>query len=134
MRRAIKQGWGKLGGGGAARSAARGARLHWQAKGQGKARIEGKGKARIDEVVKKISKKAVKQKPPSGGAGGEASGRARPGPPQIAETACPPGSAADTAGEPPPRADRALAQCKPIVLLLRGWTLLQRSLRPSAAS
>ena len=44
-------------------------------KGQGKARIEGKGKARIDEVVKKISNKAVKQKPPSGGAGCEASGR-----------------------------------------------------------
>ena len=46
---------------------------------QGKARIEGKGKAkaRIDEVVKKISNKAVQQNPPSGGAGGEASGRER---------------------------------------------------------
>ena len=41
---------------------------------QGKAR-EGKGKARIDDVVKKISNKAVQRKPPSGGAGGEASGR-----------------------------------------------------------
>ena len=132
MRRAILQGMGKARGGGSGQGlspALAGGRTR-----QGKARIEGKGKARIDEVVKKISKKAVKQKPPSGGAGGEASGRARPGPPQIAETACPPGSAADTAGEPPPRADRALAQCKPIVLLLRGWTLLQRSLRPSAAS
>jgi len=48
---------------------------------QGKARIEGKRKgkrqARIDEVVKKISNKAVQQNPPSGGAGGEASGRER---------------------------------------------------------
>ena len=35
------------------------------------------GLARIDEVVKKISNKAVQQNPPSGGAGGEASGRER---------------------------------------------------------
>ena len=73
MRRAILQGMGKARGG-------------WSGQGlspalacgrtrQGKARIEGKGKARIDEVVKKISNKAVKQKPPSGGAGCEASGR-----------------------------------------------------------
>ena len=90
---------------------------------QGKARIEGKGKAKasIDEVVKKISNKAVQRKPPSGGAGGEASGsnkavqrkppsggaggessgRARPPPPQTAVPACAPGSAAAAAGEPP---------------------------------
>ena len=77
MRRAIKQGMGKArdGGSGQGRSPA----LADGRTRQGKARIEGKGKgkgkARIDEVVKKISNKAVKQKPPSGGAGCEASGR-----------------------------------------------------------
>ena len=72
--------------------------------GQGRspALAGGKGKARVDNVVKKISNKAVQRKPPSGGAGGEASGRARPAPPQIAVPACPPGSAAAAAGEPAP--------------------------------
>jgi hypothetical protein len=91
---------------------------------QGKARIEGKGKgkARIDYVVKKTSNKAVQQKPPSGGAGGESSGRARPPPPQIAVPACPPGSAAATAGEPPllPSAPRPRESWRHAVYAPRG--------------
>ena len=54
---------------------------------QGKAR-EGKGKARIDNVVKKISNKAVQRKPPSGGAGGEASGSNKASSRQRASTGC----------------------------------------------
>jgi hypothetical protein len=104
LRRVIKQGMGKARGGGSGQGLS--PALADGRTRQGKARIEGKGKgkgkARIDEVVKKISNKTVQRKSPSGGAGGEASGRARPAPPQIAVPACPPGSAAAAAGEPPP--------------------------------
>jgi hypothetical protein len=66
-----------------------------QERGQGRSPAlsggrKGKGKVRIDPVVGRAAiadgKKAGKQKePPSGGAGGEASGRGRPGPPQMPE-------------------------------------------------
>ena len=99
MRRAILQGMGKARGGGSGQG--RSPALAGGRTRQGKARIEGKGKARIDDVVKKISNKAVQRKPRSGGAGGESSGRARPPPPQTAVPACAPGSAAAAAGELP---------------------------------
>jgi len=89
LQRAILQGMGKARGGGSGQ-------------GRSPALAGGKGKARVDNVVKKISNKAVQRKPPAGGAGGESSGRASPPPPQVPVPACPPGSAAAAAGERPP--------------------------------
>ena len=81
------QGMGKARGGGSGQG--RSPALAGGRTRQDKARIEGKGKARVDNVVKKISNKAVHWKPPSGGAGGESSGRARPPPPEVPVPACP---------------------------------------------
>ena len=98
------------------------ARGGWSGQGRSPALAGGKGKARVDNVVKKISNKAVQRKPPAGGAGGESSGRARPPPPQIAVPACPPGSAAATAGEPPllPSAPRPRESWRHAVYAPRG--------------